>query len=87
MQDRFEGSSTGFDSPATHAFAVTPGDGSDLPEVTRALYVGAPGNISVVTLSNATVTLNGVGAGTILPLRVRRVRATGTTASAIVGLV
>ena len=87
MQDRFETTTNGLDSPATHGFSITPSDGVDLPEITRALYAGGPGAIGVILMSGAELVLSGVAAGTLLPLRARRVKATGTTATAIVGLV
>jgi hypothetical protein len=74
-------------APATNAFAVTPHDSTELTFTTRALYVGGAGNV-VVRLSGdaANVTLVGVVAGTILPIRVILVPATGTTATNIIGL-
>jgi hypothetical protein len=86
MQDNFENHAISLVGPAGTAFAITPADAADLSEVTRSLYVGGPGNISVVMLSGAQLTFQGLAAGTILPVRVRRVRATGTTATSIVGL-
>jgi hypothetical protein len=74
-------------APATNAFAITPHDSTELTFTTRALYVGGAGNV-VVRLSGdaANVTLVGVVAGTILPIRVILVPATGTTATNIIGL-
>jgi hypothetical protein len=86
MPDRFSDHAIGLESPATHGFAVSPSDGSDLTETTRAVYVGASGNLAVTLSSGADVTLTGVPGGTLLPLRLRRIKATGTTATAIVGL-
>lgn len=87
MQDRYSNSQPGFESPAGHGFPITPSDADDLPEVTRAIYVGQAGALAVSLVSGAEVTLLGVAAGTVLPLRLRKVLATGTTASALVGLV
>jgi hypothetical protein len=87
MQDKYATYAPGLESPARDGFAITPSDSDDLPEVTRALYVGAEGTVAVALASGASVTLEGVSAGTLLPLRVSRVLATGTTASAIIGLV
>lgn len=87
MQDRYDGHANSLDGPVSHGFAVTPDDMTELSEVTRAIYVGVGGALSVVLLSGAAVTLQGVVAGTLLPLRVRQVRASGTSASAIVGVV
>ena len=65
---------------------VTPADATDLAEVARALYVGGTGNLSVVRLDGTTVAFVGVPAGTILPIRIRGVNQTGTTATDIVAL-
>jgi hypothetical protein len=72
--------------PAEHAEAVTPSDSNDLLVMSRALYVGSGGNIAVITASGATVTFTGVLSGSILPIRVSRVKSTGTTASALVAI-
>lgn len=73
--------------PATSAFAITPSDSADLPEIAR-LYVGTSGNVQV-TLSGmpdgTSVTLPGVPAG-FAPLLVKRVWAAGTTAGNLIGL-
>lgn len=86
MPDRFQYSTPSLSGPASHAFAVTPSDGSDLSETTRALYVGTGGALAAVMASGATVSFGSVASGTLLPIRVVRVLATGTTASAILGL-
>jgi hypothetical protein len=75
------------DSPVWEARAITPNDGANLPVFpTRGLYVGEGGNISVIMAGGTTLTFAGVGSGAILPIRVDRVRATGTTAGSIVAL-
>lgn len=78
---------SGFSSPLQYAFAIAPNDNSDVPSLTRAIFVGGAGNISVI-MENDTeaVTLVGVVAGSLLPMRVTRVRSTGTTATNLVGL-
>ena len=77
----------GLESPAWTAAEVTPDDDNDLTRVaTRALYIGGDGNISVVMSGGGTVAFSGLPAGTILPVRVDRVRSTGTTATGIVAL-
>jgi hypothetical protein len=69
------------------AFAVTPNDATDLTAVTSALYVGFTGNVSLICSGDTNaVTFFNIAGGSILPLRVKRVRSTGTTASGIVGL-
>jgi hypothetical protein len=79
-------SDSGLDSPAARAIAVSPNDGVDLTISARALYIGGPGNVSVVTVGGDTVTFVGLVAGQILPVRARRVRFTATTALNIVAL-
>lgn len=73
-------------APAEGALAVTPSDSTDLSFVTRALYVGAGGNLNVDMAEGNTVLFVGVLSGTVLPIRVRRVRAASTTAASIVAL-
>ena len=72
--------------PVVDAIAVTPSDSTDLVNVSRALWIGSAGNVSVVMLSGATATFTGVPAGSLLPIRVSRVRATLTTAGNILAL-
>ena len=87
MPDRFAHSEASLSGPASSGFAITPSDTIDLPEATRALYIGTGGNLSLRMLSGETLTFSNVTAGSLLPLRVSRVFATATTATAIVGLV
>ena len=82
---------TGFNyshsGPAGALGAVTPNDGTDLPAVAKALWIGGAGNVSIIAENDtAPVTLNSVAAGTMITVRVKRVRATGTTATNIVAL-
>ena len=78
--------STTLTMPATRLAAVTPSDSTDLGPV-RALYVGVTGNVAVRAKGNsAAVTLVGVPAGAILPIRAQYVYSTGTTATDIVAM-
>lgn len=80
-----EGGQHGFSAP--FAAAVTPSNTVDLVFFSRALYVGVTGDVSVIMAGDgATVVFPAVPAGTVLPIRVSRVRATGTTASSIVAV-
>ena len=71
------------------AYAVTPSDSVSFAQgSTRAIFVGGAGTLSVVRASGNTVSFT-VGAnaiGFVLPFRVARVNATGTTATLIVAL-
>lgn len=86
MSDLFASQGTALDSPATRAVAVTPSDGADLATFARALYIGGEGDVSCVTVGGDTVIFTAVAGGSILPVRVSRVRATGTTATGIVAV-
>lgn len=87
MPDRFENRAQSLEAPASHGFDVTPNDSADLVEISRAIYVGTGGAISLVLSSGAALNLANVANGSILPLRVKAIKATGTSASDIVGLV
>jgi hypothetical protein len=84
--DNFANNFVGNTSPATIAEAVTPSDSADLTNVSRALWIGGAGNISVIMANGSTVLFSGIAAGTMLPLRVSRVRSTSTTATLIVAI-
>lgn len=72
---------------ASAAAAVTPSDSVNLNPGCVALYVGTGGNISVLpTMGDVAVTLTGVGDGSVIPIKAKRINATGTTASNIVAL-
>jgi len=74
-------------SPATSSVSVTPSDSEELAYLTRALYVGVGGNLSVkLRDDSAAVVFVGVAEGTILPLQVKQVMATDTTATNIIAL-
>lgn len=69
---------------ARHAFAITPNDATDLAQQATGLWVGVLGDIVVIMASDgSSVTLK--GAQGAIPIIVRRVLATGTTATDIVG--
>lgn len=86
MADPFDDYSTSLDAPARNAAAVTPNDSTDLATSARGLYVGGAGNVVLVTVGGDEVTFTGVTAGSILPVRTARVKATSTTATSIVAL-
>lgn len=71
-------------APAADAFPITPHN-TNVHDATS-LWVGGAGHVAVTTEVGTDVTFNSVAAGTLLPIRVIRVRATGTTATNIVGL-
>lgn len=71
--------------PAIGAVAVV-NDVTIVPAYCRGLYVGTTGNVSVIMSNNTTATFVAVQAGTVLPIRVKQVTASGTTATSIIAL-
>lgn len=61
---------------------VSPSDADNLPNA-GVLYIGGAGNIRVDLINGVTVTVNGLTAGTILPVKVVKVHSTSTTATNI----
>lgn len=88
MSDAFSSKTVELHSPGMNAAAVTPSDSADLPNVSRALYVGGAGDVVVIPAGGtSSVTFSSVPAGSILPIRVSRVKLTGTgTSTAIVNI-
>ena len=72
--------------PAINAASVTPSDSAALSHNSRGLYVGGTGDLKVDMEGTGTVTFYGVAAGSILPIRAKRVYSTGTTATYILSL-
>lgn len=73
--------------PARIAFPITAHDSSEILVLPRALYVGTGGDLVIRTVDGtADVVLKNVADGAILDIRVQYVRATGTTATDLVGL-
>lgn len=66
---------------------VNPSDSQDLTKGTaRALWIGSAGDVSIIGAMDTTVVFKSVPAGYLLPVQVKRVNATGTTAGNIVAL-
>lgn len=74
-------------APASRCFSIVPSDETELAVVTKALYVGSGGDVVLRAVDAvADVAFRNVSAGSTLDVRVRAVRAAGTTAADIVGL-
>lgn len=70
-----------------HWVVVTPSDTVDLAGgITRGIYVGATGNVSLDNGIDTAVIFVALVAGVIHPIRATRVRATGTTATPIIAI-
>ena len=86
MGDVYDIFRTHLESPAKDAFAISGNDSTDLATFTRSIYVGGSGNIKLTTIDGSTVTFNGVIAGSIIPIRAKRIFPTGTSATNLIGL-
>lgn len=64
---------------------ITPNDSTDL-DFSSTVYIGGSGNCKVTTVRGNAVTFNGLSEGDILPVKVRRVWSTGTTATNLIAL-
>lgn len=87
MSNRLDRTYTDQTVSAVSAFDIAPDDTADFTEVPRSLYVGGTGDVAVVFEDNSEVILKNVQAGAFYPVRLKAVRATGTTATDLVGLV
>ena len=86
MADKFENIRPALESPGEGLLTVTPDDGADLTQVSRALYIGGAGDLAVQMKDGSSGTFVGVYSGQLLPVRAARVLATGTTATNIVAI-
>jgi hypothetical protein len=69
---------------AEKAKTVTKSDSTDLASYAKALIVTVGGNLVIIPKENAdvdTVSFTGLTAGQVIPIQVRRVLSTGTTAT------
>jgi hypothetical protein len=73
--DTFVNLQGGLQSPPSSSFAITPSDTNELPFVTRSIYVGAGGDITLrLADDTGSVTLKAVPAGTMLQIHGRSMR-------------
>jgi hypothetical protein len=86
MSERYTSRADDITAPARRGFAIAASDSADLEAETRAIYVGGGGDIAMVLAAGDEIALIGVAGGSLLPVRARRVKATGTSASHLVGL-
>ena len=89
-KDPYAQRSTEVSSQARGVDAVAPNDSTDLPRYAKALYIGVTGDVVVLPMNatddSQTVTFKAHPVG-YMPVQVRRVLATGTTATNILALV
>ncbi len=67
-------------------FAITPSNSVDLAQPTIAIYLGTPGDLKIDALETGTeITFKNLANGVFHPIRAKKVYATGTSASDIIG--
>ena len=85
VKDPFRNHFTNLSDPAKSAFNVTPDDSADLPHFTRGVSVNVTGDVTFDMVGSGDNIVLTMAAGQIYPLRVKRIRSTGTDATGIVG--
>jgi hypothetical protein len=70
----------------TEWLPITTSDTADLARLTDGILVGGAGDVAAVMQNNRAVTLTGLPAGAWVPIKARRINATGTTATSLVAL-
>jgi hypothetical protein len=89
QSDKFATMSDQVSAPCRHWAVITPSDTVDLTAIPKAIYVGTGGDVKMIGIDAPTgaagVTWKGVPAAGLLPTRPRRILATGTTATDLVG--
>ena len=87
LADPFRQSTDSPISPSEDCFAILPSDSADLPRATKAIFIGQAGDVTLLPVRGTSeVTFRNLAAGSILDVRVRAVRVTGTTAADLIGL-
>lgn len=76
------------DDPGVDGFVITPHDVNELAVLPRAIYVGVSGDITCRSaMGTVDLVFKAVPAGSTLPFAARYIRATGTTATNMIGLI
>ena len=87
MVDHFDSQIDSLSQPARRSFAITPHATMEITPLPKAIYVGGGGDITLRAAdSNSDTVFRNLAPGQILDVRVRYIRAAGTTATSIVGL-
>lgn len=85
MADEFAAYGSSTSAPSENAYAITPSDTLILATIPKYLYIGRAGNVTLRPIGAASdVVFENVPAGFYLFVRASHVRASGTTAAAIV---
>jgi hypothetical protein len=84
--DRFSGFSDTAEGPSRAPFAIVPSDTLELASLPKGIYVGSGGDVVLRGIdADADVTYKNLPDASYIDVRARYVRATGTTATNLVG--
>ena len=85
-EDKFVSVRKGLESPADEHFIITPDDDNDAPVIPRVILVESDGDITIRDKNGNDITYSRKS-GDMLLFRGRRILATGTTVTKIIGWV
>jgi hypothetical protein len=85
--DKFQGEKKSYEMPSNQLFPITPDDVNELVFIPRSIYIGISGDLAVTDEFNNDVIFTNCFQGTWLPIRVKKVLATGTSALNLIGMV
>jgi len=85
--NEYKGCTPGLQSPPPRVFLITPDNDNELDYLTRAISFAGAGTLKVIDEKDNTVTIpdGALAAGAQHSLRIKKVFATGTSATGIVG--
>lgn len=82
MRNPFESRAHALNGPSQDLVPVTPADDTDLAQVAVALFIESAGTVAFMSVNGEMRSVS-VGDFSILPVGVRQVQASGTTAAGI----
>ena len=85
--DKFQGEKKTYDMSSNHLFDIVPSDVNDLAYIPRAIYIGSSGDLAVEPEIGSPVIFTNLFQGTWITIRVKKVLATGTTATNLIAMV
>lgn len=86
MPDTFDTMGDSADLPSRTPFSIVPDDSAPLPQVVKGIYVGTGGTVVLRGVGGASdVTYRNLPDASYIGVRASHVRATGTTATDLVG--
>lgn len=86
MPDKFQTHADSVIAPSTQPFAIQPDDANPLSQVPKGIYVGTGGHVTLRGVgASADVTYRNLPDASYIAVRAQFVRATGTTATDLIG--